>query len=126
MDCISAYHVGFVLGPCLNASGRLDSATKALQLLEAKDTKEAVRLAEELRQLNEERKVMTEQGIAQAIREIEQKELIQDAVLVVYLPAVHESVAGIIAGRIRERYERPTFVLVDAADGWRVDSDPHG
>ena len=117
MDRISAYHVGFVLGPCLNASGRLDSATKALQLLEAKDTKEAVRLAEELRQLNEERKVMTEQGIAQAIREIEQKELIQDAVLVVYLPAVHESVAGIIAGRIRERYERPTFVLVDAADG---------
>ena len=117
MDRMSAYHVGFVLGPCLNASGRLDSATKALQLLEAKDTKEAVRLAEELRQLNEERKVMTEQGIAQAIREIEQKELMQDAVLVVYLPAVHESVAGIIAGRIRERYERPTFVLVDAADG---------
>lgn len=117
MDRISAYHVGFVLGPCLNASGRLDSATKALQLLEAEDTKEAVRLAEELRQLNEERKVMTEQGIAQAIREIEQKELMQDAVLVVYLPAVHESVAGIIAGRIRERYERPTFVLVDAADG---------
>lgn len=117
MDRISAYHVGFVLGPCLNASGRLDSATKALQLLEAEDTKEAVRLAEELRQLNEERKVMTEQGIAQAIREIEQKEFMQDAVLVVYLPAVHESVAGIIAGRIRERYERPTFVLVDAADG---------
>lgn len=117
MDRISAYHVGFVLGPCLNASGRLDSATKALQLLEAEDTKEAVRLAEELRQLNEERKVMTEQGIAQATREIEQKELMRDAVLVVYLPAVHESVAGIIAGRIRERYERPTFVLVDAADG---------
>lgn len=117
MENISAYHVGFVLGPCLNASGRLDSATKALQLLEAKDTAEAVRLAEELRQLNEERKVMTEQGIAQAIREIEQKELMRDAVLVVYLPAIHESVAGIIAGRIRERYERPTFVLVDAADG---------
>ena len=117
MENISAYHVGFVLGPCLNASGRLDSATKALQLLEAKDTAEAVRLAEELRQLNEERKVMTEQGIAQAIREIEQKEFMQDAVLVVYLPAIHESVAGIIAGRIRERYERPTFVLVDAADG---------
>ncbi len=117
MDRISAYHIGFVLGPCLNASGRLDSATKALQLLEAEDTAKAARLAEELRQLNEERKVMTEQGIAQAIREIEQKELMQDAVLVVYLPSVHESVAGIIAGRIRERYERPTFVLVDAADG---------
>ena len=114
---ISAYHVGFVLGPCLNASGRLDSATKALELLEAEDIESAAGLAETLRQLNEERKVMTEQGVAQAIAQIEQAADADAPVLVVYLPQVHESVAGIIAGRIRERYERPTFILVDAADG---------
>ena len=114
---ISAYHVGFVLGPCLNASGRLDSATKALELLEAEDIESAAGLAETLRQLNEERKVMTEQGVAQAIAQIEQAADADAPVLVIYLPQVHESVAGIIAGRIRERYERPTFILVDAADG---------
>lgn len=114
---ISAYHVGFVLGPCLNASGRLDSATKALELLEAEDIESAAGLAETLRQLNEERKVMTEQGVAQAIAQIEQAADADAPVLVIYLPQVHESVAGIIAGRIRERYEHPTFILVDAADG---------
>lgn len=114
---ISAYHVGFVLGPCLNASGRLDSATKALELLEAEDIESAAGLAETLRQLNEERKVMTEQGVAQAIAQIEQAADADAPVLVIYLPQVHESVAGIIAGRIRERYERPTFILVNAADG---------
>ena len=114
---ISAYHVGFVLGPCLNASGRLDSATKALELLEAEDIESAAGLAETLRQLNEERKVMTEQGVAQAIAQIEQATDADAPVLVVYLPQVHESVAGIIAGRIREHFERPTFILVDAADG---------
>lgn len=97
---ISAYHVGFVLGPCLNASGRLDSATKALELLEAEDIESAAGLAETLRQLNEERKVMTEQGVAQAIAQIEQAADADAPVLVIYLPQVHESVAGIIAGRI--------------------------
>ena len=85
--------------------------------MEAEDIESAAGLAETLRQLNEERKVMTEQGVAQAIAQIEQAADTDAPVLVIYLPQVHESVAGIIAGRIRERYERPTFILVDAADG---------
>ena len=85
--------------------------------LEDEDIESAAGLAETLRQLNEERKVMTEQGVAQAIAQIEQAADADAPVLVIYLPQVHESVAGIIVGRIRERYERPTFILVDAADG---------
>ncbi|MBR1571264.1 MAG: single-stranded-DNA-specific exonuclease RecJ [Lachnospiraceae bacterium] len=113
---LSAYHLGFVLGPCLNASGRLDSATVAIELLESTSPIEAARLAEKLQSLNEERKNMTEMGIRIAEQTILDEGMENDVVLVVYLPDVHESVAGIIAGRIRERFERPVFILVDAAD----------
>ena len=109
---LGAYHIGFVLGPCINASGRLDSATKSLELLEAEDAMTAAVLAEQLVSLNEERKVMTERGVQWAV-DIVEKNLNNDKVLVIYLPGVHESIAGIIAGRIRERFEKPTFVLVD-------------
>ena len=107
---ISSYHIGFVLGPCINASGRLDTAKRALELLLAED------LAHTLKELNDERKDMTQQGVAQAIELIEEGVLKEDKVLVVYLPDCHESLAGIIAGRIRERYHKPVFVLTDAAD----------
>lgn len=116
-DRISAYHIGFVLGPCINASGRLDTAKRALALLNAKDAQEASRLAEELKELNDSRKDMTEQGVEQAVEMIENSSLKEDKVLVVYLPDCHESIAGIIAGRIRERYYRPVFVLTSAEEG---------
>lgn len=114
---ISAYHIGFVLGPCFNASGRLDTATKAIELLEATDVWEAVALAEQLMTWNEERKRMTEQGVKEAIQYVETNINKNETVLVIYLKDVHESIAGIIAGRIREKYERPVFVLTDAGDG---------
>lgn len=114
---LSAYHIGFVLGPCINASGRLDTAKRALALLGAKDPGEAARLAQELKELNDSRKEMTEQGVEQAVEMIENSSLKEDRVLVVYLPDCHESIAGIIAGRIRERYYRPVFVLTSAEEG---------
>ncbi len=114
---IRAYHIGFVLGPCINASGRLDSAAKSLQLLEAETVQEATVLAEELKTLNEERKAMTETGIQQAIQLVEAEESRNNLVLVVYLKDAHESVAGIIAGRLREKYEKPVFVLTDGEEG---------
>lgn len=114
---ISSYHIGFVLGPCINASGRLDTAKRALELLLAEDDAVAEDLAHTLKELNDERKDMTQQGVAQAIELIEEGGLKEDKVLVVYLPDCHESLAGIIAGRIRERYHKPVFVLTDAADG---------
>lgn len=108
---ITAYHVGFVLGPCINASGRLDTAARSLALLNAKTKEEAARLAGDLTALNQSRKALTEKGKEEAIRIIETTELKNDRVLVVYLPDCHESLAGIIAGRIREKYHRPAFVL---------------
>ena len=114
---IQAYHFGFVLGPCINASGRLDSAVKSLQLLEAKSPQEATVLAEELKTLNEERKAMTEAGIQQAVQMVETEHNQENLVQVVYLKDTHESVAGIIAGRLRETYEKPVFVLTDGEDG---------
>ncbi len=114
---IQAYHIGFVLGPCINASGRLDSAVKSLQLLEAKSPQEATVLAEELKTLNEERKAMTEAGIQQAVQMVETEHNQENLVQVVYLKDTHESVAGIIAGRLRETYEKPVFVLTDGEDG---------
>lgn len=116
-DRISAYHIGFVLGPCINASGRLDTAKRALALFNAEDAQEALRLAEELKELNDSRKDMTEQGVEQAMEMIENSSLKEDKVLVIYLPDCHESIAGIIAGRIRERYYRPVFVLTSAEEG---------
>ena len=114
---ITAYHIGFVLGPCINASGRLDTAARSLALLNAKTKEEAARLAGDLTALNQSRKALTEKGKEEAIRIIETTELKNDRVLVVYLPDCHESLAGIVAGRIRECYYKPVFVLTDAEDG---------
>lgn len=117
VERLSAYHIGFILGPCINAGGRLDTAKRALELLCAKSRREAVMLAEDLKALNDSRKEMTEKGVAQAVEQIENTSLKEDNVLVVYLPDCHESIAGIIAGRIRERYYRPVFILTKAEDG---------
>ena len=114
---LSAYHIGFVIGPCLNASGRLDTAKRALELLNAKTRREADVLAGDLKALNDNRKDMTMQAVKQTIEMIETSSLKDDKVLVVYLPECHESLAGIVAGRIRERYYKPTFVLTKAEDG---------
>ena len=114
---LSAYHIGFVLGPCLNATGRLDTACRALQMFLTHDRAEAVSIAGELKELNDSRKNMTLQGTKQAIDLIEESDLRDDKVLVVYLPDCHESLAGIIAGRIRERYHKPVFVLTRSEEG---------
>ena len=114
---ITAYHVGFVIGPCINASGRLDTAARSLELLLADNMEDAMKLADDLYDLNQSRKAMTEQGKEQAIQSIEENNLGKDRVLVVYLPDCHESLAGIIAGRIREAYNQPVFVLTKGVDG---------
>lgn len=114
---LSAYHIGFVLGPCLNAGGRLDTAKRALELLQAQDKETADNLAGELKALNDSRKKMTAEGVEMAVEKIEASELIKDKVLVVYLPECHESLAGIIAGRLRERYYKPVFVLTKGEEG---------
>ena len=114
---ISAYHIGFVLGPCINATGRLDTAKRALKLLMASTPEQAKILAEELKSLNDERKDMTQQGVAEAMELMESTSMKEDKVLVIYLPTCHESLAGIIAGRIREKYNRPVFVLTKAEEG---------
>lgn len=110
---INSYHIGFVIGPCINASGRLTTAKKALELLLCDSTERAEALAEELLMLNTERKELTRQGYEEAVEQIESTSLKEDKVLIVYLPDCHESIAGIIAGRIRERYYRPVFVLTN-------------
>ena len=114
---IASYDCGFVIGPCINASGRLDTAEKVMGLFLERDPVKAEAAASELKELNEERKRMTEEGVAQGI---EQAQLCMDKgdkVLVVYLPECHESVAGIIAGRIKDRLHHPVFVLTDSEDG---------
>lgn len=116
VERLNAYHIGFVLGPCINASGRLDTAKRALELLNARTRREAVMLAEDLKALNDSRKEMTERGVEEAVRMIESTSLKDDRVLVVYLPDCHESIAGIIAGRIREKYYKPVFVLTRAEE----------
>lgn len=114
---IGAYHIGFVLGPCLNASGRLDSAKRALELLRAKDKRQADILAGDLKALNDSRKDLTVLAVEQAIHQVETTSLKKDRVLVVYLPDCHESLAGIVAGKVREKYYKPVFVLTDAEEG---------
>lgn len=112
---LTSYHIGFVLGPCINASGRLDTAKRSLRLLLSETEEEAEELAAQLKELNDERKAMTEEAEKAACALIESDERYQkDRVLVVYLPECHESIAGIVAGRLRERYYKPTFVLTDA------------
>lgn len=113
---LNAYHIGFVLGPCLNASGRLDTAKRALSLLSARDRKEAAMLAGDLKGLNDSRKEMTVKAVETAISQVEEEKN-RDKVLVLYLPDCHESLAGIVAGRIRERYYKPVFVITDGKDG---------
>ena len=117
VDKLSPYHIGFVIGPCMNASGRLDTAKRALELLEAKKVAEADLLAGDLKALNDSRKDMTAQAVEEAFVQVENSELKDADVLVVYLPECHESLAGIVAGRIREKYYRPVFVLTKGAEG---------
>ena len=114
---IDTYHFGFVLGPCINAAGRLDTARRALRLFISESPEEAAEIADELVVLNEERKEMTRQGVEEAKQLVEEGGYEKDPVLILYLPDVHESIAGIIAGRIRECYYRPTFILTKAEDG---------
>ena len=116
-DQVDVYHIGFVIGPCLNASGRLDTARRALALLMEEDRAEAARLAGDLKALNESRKEMTVRGAEEAMEMVETTSLKEDRVLVVYLPDCHESLAGIIAGRLKEHYHRPSFVLTRTEEG---------
>lgn len=111
---LSSYHFGFVIGPCLNATGRLNTAKMAIDLLTEKNPDKANQLAEKLKNLNDERKLLTEQGAEEAIKIAED---LTDMVLVIYLENCHESIAGIIAGRVKERFNKPTFVLTDAENG---------
>lgn len=110
IENLSAYHIGFVIGPCLNAGGRLKSAKVALRMLLAEDPEQAGEMADELKELNDMRKDMTAKGEAEAIEQVE-KQYMDDKVLVVFLPECHESLAGIIAGRLREHFHKPSFVL---------------
>lgn len=116
-ESINTYHIGFVLGPCINAGGRLDTARRALELFAASDKGQADRLAGDLKALNDSRKQLTLEGVEEAIRQVEETERKNERVLVIYLPECHESIAGIIAGKIKERYYRPTIVLTDAEEG---------
>ena len=114
---LTAYHIGFVIGPCMNASGRLSTAKRALNLLLCRDREETAALAADLKALNDSRKDMTAKGVEEAGEMVENTSLHEDRVLVIYLPKCHESLAGIIAGRIRERYSKPVFVLTKAEEG---------
>lgn len=114
---LTAYHIGFILGPCLNATGRLDTAQRALKLLQCRTREEALPIAMDLRHINESRKDMTQKGVEAAEKLIREQDLEKHRVLILYLPDCHESLAGIIAGRIREKYGKPVFVLTDAEDG---------
>ena len=112
---LSAYHIGFVIGPCLNAGGRLQTAKAALRLFLSEDEAEAEHLAEELKELNDIRKDMTKKGEDEAIAQVE-TQYMEDKVLVVFLPDCHESLAGIIAGRVREHFHKPSIVLTRIGD----------
>lgn len=114
---LTAYHLGFVLGPCLNATGRLDTARRALELLQSGAKSDAMSAARELKDLNDSRKNLTLSGVEQAEVYIREHQLERDKVLVVFLPEVHESLAGIIAGRVRERYNHPVFILTRGEEG---------
>jgi len=114
---ITAYHLGFVIGPCLNASGRLDSAKKGLELLLMEDEEQADNLAQEIVDLNDARKNMTKEGVDKAIDIIDNSNINNDKILVVYIPDIHESLAGIVAGRIKERYNKPTIILTKSEEG---------
>lgn len=114
---ITPYHAGFILGPCLNATGRLDTALRALSLFEEKEWRNALITATDLKNLNDSRKKMTEEGVEEAVRQVEESDIRNDRVLVIYLPSCHESLAGIIAGRVRENFGKPAFVLTKGEEG---------
>lgn len=138
-EALNAYQLGFVLGPCINATGRLETAERGVRLLLAGSIEEAMPLAEELKGLNDIRKDMTAKGVQDAVRLVEgggrdmalpdaqasgmggelpgKRQEITDKVLVLLLENCHESLAGIIAGRLRERYNRPAIVLTRAKEG---------
>lgn len=116
-DRIAAYHLGFVIGPCLNATGRLDTAKRALELLQSQTKVDAMSAARELKDLNDSRKTLTLKGVEEAEQYIAEHDMTKDKVMVIYLPEVHESLAGIIAGRIRERYHHPVFILTKSEEG---------
>lgn len=108
---LNAYHLGFVIGPCLNATGRLDTAKRALELLQSMTKVDAMNAARELKELNDSRKNLTQQGLEQAMGYIAEHHIEQDKVMLIFLPEVHESLAGIIAGRVREKYNHPVFIM---------------
>jgi len=114
---ITSYHLGFVIGPTINASGRLESAYKAVELLLCEDTDQAREIAKYLREVNEERKAITDAGFKSVISKIDNSHLKEDKVLLIYEPEIHESVAGIIAGRVKECYNKPTIILTDGQEG---------
>ncbi len=114
---LNAYHLGFIIGPCLNATGRLDTARRALELLQSNAKTEAMSAARELKELNDSRKNLTLQGVEQAQQYLAGHRMEQDKVFVIFLPQVHESLAGIIAGRIREKYHHPVFILTRGEEG---------
>ena len=114
---LSSYHLGFVIGPCLNATGRLDTAKRALELLCTVDERSAMTIAGELKEMNDSRKAMTLEGVRQAEQLVVQEQMAEDKVLILFLPDCHESLAGIIAGRIREKYGKPVFVLTRGEEG---------
>lgn len=116
-DNISAYHIGFVLGPCINAGGRLDTAKRALELFSSENKETADRLAGDLKALNDSRKELTREGVEEAIAQVKDTARRSEKVLVIYLPDCHESIAGIIAGKVKEYFYRPTIVLTDAEEG---------
>ena len=114
---LTSYSIGFVIGPCINATGRLDTAQLALELLQARTFEEAVPIASTLKEYNVNRKEMTEKGVEEAMTLLETGKYDADRVLVLYLPEVHESLAGIIAGRVKEKTGKPTFVLTKGEEG---------
>lgn len=114
---LSAYHLGFVLGPCLNATGRLDTAKRSLELLQSMTKVDAMSSPRELKNLNESRKNLTLQGMQEAENYIAEHHMEEDKVMLIYLPEVHESLAGIIAGRVREKYNHPVFILTKGEEG---------
>src|SRR5699024_7953553 len=114
---IGVYHIGFVIGPMINASGRLETASTAVELLLSRDELEAKNKAQELKKLNDERKDLTEKGLESIIEKIENSSLKDDKVLIIYEPDIHESVAGIIAGRVKDIYYKPTIVLTQGEEG---------
>ena len=117
VEQLNSYHLGFVIGPCLNATGRLDTAKRALELLQSRTVAEAMSAARDLRELNESRKNLTHEGVLQAEEYITDRGMLRDKVMVIFLPQVHESLAGIIAGRVREHYNHPVFILTRGEEG---------